>query len=109
MPGVGYTFRGYISCPHAVEGKVLFSAKLLGTTSDIPAIRKICGHLGIHAAQGCHKCKRSFKKINKCTDFSGFDFNNWTLRTNSDHCVVAMKHFKASTRKKERILKLLLV
>ena len=89
----------WLKCDHAASGSVLVTAKLLGTSSDISAIRKVSGHLGIHATLGCHKCMKTFGKIDKRTDFSGFDFENWTLPTNSDHRITAIELYNATTRK----------
>ncbi|XP_078670900.1 uncharacterized protein LOC144911017 isoform X2 [Branchiostoma floridae x Branchiostoma belcheri] len=62
-----------------------FRAALLCCAADIPAARKLCGFLGHAANIGCSKCKKYFEKIAKKTNYSGFDRENWTLRSDAQH------------------------
>ena len=53
---------------------------------DVPASRKVCGFLGINATFGCNKCLKRFgTSFRNPTDFSGFDRENWELRTVEQH------------------------
>lgn len=56
---------------------------------DIPASRKLCGFLGHAATLGCNKCLKKFRKVKTAsgtrTDFSGYDCQNWELRTADSH------------------------
>ncbi len=59
----------------------------MAITCDIPASRKVasrkvCGFLGHNAALGCNKCFKTFDVVSPgVTDYSGFDRENWVLRT----------------------------
>ena len=88
----------WVKCDHVPKGRILVCCRLLGVTSDIPAIRKVCGHLGIHAAYGCHKCIKKFTKVGKRTNFSGFDVDNWKIRENREHRSNAQAHFNAQNK-----------
>lgn len=57
---------------------------LICVSSDIPATRKIGGFLGHMSSQGCSRCKKSFGSRDGL-DFSGFDRENWSPRTSSEH------------------------
>ena len=49
---------------------------------DIPASRKVCGFLSHNAALGCNKCLKKFNvQFVERTDYSGFDRENWGLRS----------------------------
>ena len=56
-------------------------------SSDIPATRKLCGFLGHSARLGCNKCLKSFPtaRFGEKPDFSGFNREDWELRTKSNH------------------------
>ena len=60
---------------------------LLCCSCDLPAGRKLCGFMGHSAHMGCSKCKKYFPSIEseKKLDFSGFQRNEWTPRTNAGH------------------------
>ena len=52
--------------------------------------RKICGFLNHNATFGCNKCFKKFSHYpsgngGQLTDYSGFDRENWLLRTNAHH------------------------
>ena len=52
---------------------------------DIPASRKVCGFLSHHAHLGCNKCLKQFSTNRERTDYSGYDRENWVLRTSVAH------------------------
>ena len=60
---------------------------LLCCSCDLPAGRKLCGFMGHSAHMGCSKCKKYFPSIEgeKKLDYSGFERNEWTPRTNAAH------------------------
>lgn len=57
---------------------------------DIPASRKVSGFLGHSARLGCNKCLKEFTSVetddgNTKVVFSGFDRDNWMLRSAKQH------------------------
>ena len=75
-------------------------------SSDIPASRKVCGFLGHNANLGCTKCLKRFTTVSiGNTDYSGYDRENWTLRTAELHrqsCqLILQETTKTKIRKKE--------
>ena len=55
---------------------------------DIPASRKVSGFLGHMARLGCNKCLREFYAISvgeQKLDYSGYNRDQWTLRTVDNH------------------------
>ncbi|XP_066931820.1 uncharacterized protein [Clytia hemisphaerica] len=74
-----------------IYGKSLYKYALISLSSDIPATRKCCGFLGFSAKLGCSKCFKKFptKNFGDKTDYSGFDIENWDLRTGKQHKVAA--------------------
>ena len=75
-----------ITIPTPSGSTVTVRLALTCVSCDLPASRKVCGFLGHTAALGCNKC---FKKFNVRSvgdvDYSGFDRENWQLRTMTDH------------------------
>ena len=69
---------------------IRIKAALSCCACDVPASRKVCGFLSHNATFGCNKCFKNFSHYPSpnggiLTDYSGFDRENWPLRTNSDH------------------------
>ena len=55
-------------------------------TCDIPASRKVCGFLSHNSSLACNKCLKKFcVKFAERTDFSGFDRENWPVRSREQH------------------------
>ena len=53
---------------------------------DIPATRKVCGFLSHNAELGCNKCLKKFVSgFRTPTDYSGFDMEDYTLRSQEQH------------------------
>ena len=53
---------------------------------DLPAGRKACGFLSYTANLGCSRCYCNFGTgIVGKRDYSGFDRDNWSLRSNEKH------------------------
>ena len=48
-----------ISIP-SISDKVRVRAALTCVVCDLPAARKVCGFLSVHATQECSKCRKSF-------------------------------------------------
>lgn len=64
----------------------------------MPAGRKACGFLSHTANLGCTKCLKIFPGQVGSKDYSGFDRQNWKLRTNSDHRASIRNIQKAKTK-----------
>ena len=68
---------------------VLVTTRIICTASDIPATRKLCGFLGHSAFLGCSKCLKYFSTMTfnnkKKRNYSGFQRDQWTQRTNDSH------------------------
>ena len=81
-----------------------FRAAVISISSDIPATRKICGFKGHSAYRGCSSCLKKFPGgFGEKKDYSRFDRNSWTPRTNQDHRTQAIKMSRCKT-KAERTL-----
>ena len=83
-----------------------FRVALSCVSCDLPACKKVCGFLGHTAKYGCHKCMKTFESVSfGQTDYSGFDRNNWHLRTGSQQrlgCDQILKEkMQSGTRSKE--------
>ena len=82
------------------QNSVLVCAALLCVTCDIPAARKVCGFVGHRANKACTKCLKEFAttSFGDQPNYSGFERDKWTKRTNSNHCHHAMQHQKCVAR-----------
>ena len=69
--------------PHSYAVPVQVRGCLLGVACDIPATRKVCGFTGCSSTHGCSKCYKTFScsAFGEKLDYSGFDRDNWPLRT----------------------------
>lgn len=68
-------------------------------TCDIPASRKVSGFLGHTATLGCNKCLKRFSvNVGQSSDFSGYDRENWTLRTGEMHRSSVQEVLKETTK-----------
>ena len=55
-------------------------------TCDIPASKKVSGFLSHNAALGCNKCLKKFDvRFGQCTNISGYNRENWHLRSKEQH------------------------
>ena len=75
---------------NALQLAVRVKAALSCCACDVLASRKICGFLNHNATFGCNKCFKKFSHYpsgngGQLTDYSGFDRENWLLRTNAHH------------------------
>lgn len=52
---------------------------------DLPAGRKMCGFLGHNARLGCSRCLKKFPGPFGSLDYSGFDRENWEMRSSEKH------------------------
>ena len=71
---------------------------------DIPAAHKVCGFVLHNASLGCSKCLKHFptSSFGEKPNFSGFDRNNWTLRTSEIHRQHAYLHKSCNTLDAQR-------
>ena len=70
------------------EIKIRIRLALSCVACDIPASRIVSGFLGHNARLGCNKCLREFHAISvgeQKLDFSGYNRDQWTLRTVDNH------------------------
>lgn len=75
-----------ISFETHAHGKQTMYGALLCIGCDLPAGRKTCGFLSYVANLGCSRCYCNFGTgIFGKQNYSGFDRNNWTMRTNKKH------------------------
>lgn len=73
---------------------------LLCVSCDLPAGRKVCGFLGHGAHLGCSRCFKKFSGGVGSMDFSGFDRENWILRSGPQHKESALKTLSENTQTK---------
>ena len=67
-------------------GHQLFRCALLCVGCDVPAGRKTCGFLSCNANLGCTRCYCNFSTgIFGKMDYSGFNRDSWTFRSNEKH------------------------
>ena len=75
-----------------------FRAAVISISSDVPATRKICGFKGHSAILGCSRCLKKFAGgFGEKRDYSGFDRNSWSSRTNEEHRRQATKISRSKT------------
>lgn len=81
---------------------VTFRVALSCVSCDIPASRKVCGFLGHNARFGCTKCMKPFKTCAPGqTNYSGYDRNNWLLRSAEKHRCDVRETLLQSTKMKQ--------
>ena len=92
-PGVEMELRG------GIISKV--RAALICVSCDSPAVRKVAGFLSHSATKGCYKCLKTFptNAFGDKPDFSGFNREEWPLRTHSNSYAAGMEHRHAKTAK----------
>ena len=80
--GGGVTLQSTHECP--VDGKKIKAALIL-VSCDIPAARKICGH--VSALVLCHRCEKKANYENRQHNFAGMDnMNEWFVsRDSAEH------------------------
>ena len=61
---------------------------------DIPASRKVCGFLGHFAKLACNKCLKEFNRH----DYSGFERQKWSVRSNEVHREQCKQLLKETTK-----------
>jgi len=94
-------FKGWhIPTNHPVLKSVLIRLCIGCVTCDIPATRKLCGCFGHAAKLGCNKCLKEFPSIEggDKRDYSGFNRDEWELRTKSSH-ISSCEEIKGATNK----------
>ena len=83
----------YVNDPFIPTSSLFVRAALVCLSADIPAGRKTGGFLGHTARMGCTKCNKEFP----CDGFeepTGFKWEEWVPRLNSEHRTHAMKTCK---------------
>lgn len=80
------------------SSKRVVRCALLCVACDLPAGRKVCGFLGHSAHLGCSRCFKKFPGVVGALDYSGFDRENWTLRSGSVHRDTALMLRNKTTR-----------
>ena len=82
--------------------------RIICTSSDIPATRKLCGFLSHSANLGCSKCLKYFPTMSfngsRKRNYSGFDRDTWTPRTNEQHRSNAQKILAVQVKSKREAL-----
>ena len=83
------------------DGKVIRAALIL-TLCDIPAARKICGH--VSALVSCHRCEKKANYENRQHNFTGMDdMDEWFVIQNSDQHredAIEWRHCKSDADRK---------
>ncbi len=86
-----------VTSPQGVQ--VTIRVALSCVSCDIPAGRKVCGFLGHTASLACNKCLKKFSVTFGCPiDYSGFDRNNWDLRSVVQHREQSKEILKETTK-----------
>ena len=81
------------------QGSQFLRGVLVCISSDIPATRKACGFVGHNGFKGCSRCLKSFPTdSNGVTNYSGYDRESWTKRTNEEHREYAYRELLAKTK-----------
>ena len=76
-----------------------FRAAVISISSNVPATRRICGFKGHLAILGCSRCLKKFPGgFGKKRDYSGFDRNSWSPRTDEEHQHQATRISKSKTQ-----------
>lgn len=79
-------YAGITMNVHGINEPQTVRCLLLGIACDMPASKKACGFLSHSALFGCSKCYKEFSGGVGQKDYSGFNRDSWTLRTNAEHC-----------------------
>lgn len=80
-----------------------FRAAVISISSDVPATRKICQFKSHSALVGCSCCLKKFPgSFGEKRDYSGFDRNSWSPRTNEDHRRQATKISRSKTKAEQK-------
>ena len=94
-----FTLRTALLCLYCINKKTLCFI------SYIPDTRKVCGFPGINAQFVCSKCLKEFscERFGDRTDSSGYDRNNWTLRSTEHHkcSLELMKNASTATERQK--------
>lgn len=83
---------------HSYTSKKEIRCALVCVACDLPAGRKVCGFLHHSARLGCSRCWKEFPGSVGTMDYSGFDRENWQLRSGSEHTRIASKLRKFNTK-----------
>ena len=84
-------------------GRQFLRGILVCIASDIPATRKAAGFVGHNGLKGCSRCLKSFTTdSNHLTDYSGYNRDSWTKRTNEAHREHAYRELRAKTKAEKK-------
>jgi hypothetical protein len=87
-------------------GRQYLRGILVCISSDIPATRKAAGFVGHNGLKGCSRCLKSFTTdSNNLTDYSGYDRESWTKRTDETHREHAYQELQAKTKAEKNSIK----
>ena len=89
--GKEMTINGFAS-------KQVVQCALLSAACDLPAGRKLCGFISFNAHYGCTKCWKKFAGEVGSFDFSGFDREQWSLRTRNEHRMIGDQILQCQTK-----------
>ena len=81
------------------SGTITIRAALLCLACDSPAMRKVAGFMSHAATKGCFRCHKSFpcESFGSKPDYSGFNQDEWILRTHRECFEYGMLHEHAKT------------
>ncbi|KAJ8322122.1 hypothetical protein KUTeg_000593 [Tegillarca granosa] len=81
-------------------------AALVCVACDIPAARKVCGFKSHSAVLGCHRCFKNFPaaSFGARRNYSGFDRQNWKLRSKQLHNKYARRILITKFKKTEDVV-----
>ena len=81
-----------------LQCRKLIRCALLCVACDIPAGRKVCGFLSHNSPLGCSRCLKQFTGTVGSMNFSGFDRDNWPIRSGTRHAENALSLINISTK-----------
>lgn len=82
----------------AINCRKIVRCALVCVSCDLPAGRKACGFLGHAAHLGCSRCLKRFSGSVGSMDYSGFDRENWVLRSGPEHKEKCLNILNAKTQ-----------
>lgn len=83
-------------------GVVPVRCAVICVSCDLPAVCKICGFTSYSSTQGCSKCMKKFvcEAFGTKSDYSGYDRDDWSVRTHALHLEQLSEFKDAATASK---------